>query len=312
MTLAFALRGIEKHYPGFRLGPLDLTAEPGTVLALIGPNGAGKTTLMDLLAGMLHPTRGELEIAGQPVRPGDSRWRETIGYASEQQSWYENWTAEENLRFLARFFPRWSTEIERELAARFELPLARKVRTLSKGNRSKLALVAAFARRPRLLLLDEPTSGLDALVRADLLETLWELLEGGEHTIFYSTHILSDVSRLADRLAFIRNGRVLQSSARDELERDWRQLTFRLPEASLPEAVMQFLLDHRVEGARHQAISRDFQQTADQLRALGATSIEASRLGLDEIAVRILRSGTPPQEETRAAGAHHGMAPAAG
>jgi ABC-2 type transport system ATP-binding protein len=312
MTPAFALRGIEKHYPGFRLGPLDLTAEPGTVLARIGPNDAGKTTLMDLLAGLLQPSRGELEIAGQKVRPGENCWREAIGYASEQQSWYENWSAEENLRFVARFFPRWSKQIQQELAARFELPLGKKVSTLSKGNRSKLALVAAFARRPRLLLLDEPTSGLDALVRADLLDTLRELLEDGEHTVFYSTHILSDVSRLADHLAFIRNGRLLQHSTRDQLEQDWRQLTFRLPVTPLPEAVAQLLLDHRVEDARQQAISRDFQQTSDQLRALGATGIEANRLGLDEIAVRILRSGTLPQDEIRLAGPGRDMAPAAG
>lgn len=289
---AFELHSIEKHYPGFTLGPLSLAAEPGKVLALIGPNGAGKTTLMDLLAGVLRPTQGQVELFGHAVDANAADAKNRIGYASEQQAFYENWTGAANLRFLASFFPDWSQTRQQQLVDRFELPLDKKVKTLSKGNRTKLSLVAALARQPRLLLLDEPTAGLDPLVRAELLDTLWELIEDGEHTIFYSTHILSDVSRLADELAFIKNGQLLQHSGRDELERDWRQLSFRMSTGTLPAAVTETLVSHRVQGELHQAISRDFERTSDQLRALGVAQFEAKRLSLEDISVHILRSSS--------------------
>jgi ABC-2 type transport system ATP-binding protein len=289
---AFELHNIEKHYPGFKLGPLSLAAEPGTVLALIGPNGAGKTTLMDLLAGVLRPARGQVALFGRAVDANAADAKNAIGYASEQQAFYENWTGAANLRFLAGFFPDWSQTRQQQLVDRFELPLDKKVKALSKGNRTKLSLVAALARQPRLLLLDEPTAGLDPLVRAELLDTLWELIETGEHTIFYSTHILSDVSRLADNLAFIRNGQLLFRSGRDELERDWRQLSLRMPTGTLPAAVTQTLISYRVQGELHQAVSSDFERTSDQLRALGVTQIEASLLSLEDISVHILRSSS--------------------
>ncbi len=289
---AFTLNDVEKRYPGFQLGPLDLELEPGTVLALIGPNGAGKTTLMDLLAGVLRPTRGEIEVFGQGISESAS-WKTAVGYASEQQAFYENWTARANLRFLAPFFPNWSQARQQALAERFELPSHKKVKALSKGNRAKLSLVAALAHQPKLLLLDEPTAGLDPVVRAEVLEVLWELLEEGE-SIFYSTHILSDVSRLADELAFIKDGHLLLRSSRDALEHNWRQLTFRLPDRPLPEAALRALVSHRAQGTLHQAVTDDFERATAQLRTLGASQLEANRLSLEEIAVYILKGKAAP------------------
>ena len=296
MKAAFTLRGVEKRYPSFHLGPLDLALEPGTALALIGPNGAGKTTLMDLLGGVLEPTCGEIDIFGRTTTARDASWKTAVGYASEQQPFYERWTARRNLRFLARFFPDWSRGAQQRLVERFDLPLDKKVKTLSKGNRVKLSLVAALAHRPDLLLLDEPTSGLDPLVRNDVLDTLWDLLGDEQPTILYSTHILSDISRLADELAFLRDGKLLLRANRDDLERDWRQLSFRLPNNILPPALADTLIDHRTHGTLHQAISRDFERTSDQLRALGATQLEINRPSLEEIAVHVLKGNATTPE----------------
>jgi len=300
MTKAFSIHGVEKRYPGFKLGPLDLELKPGTALALIGPNGAGKTTLMDLLAGVLASTAGEMEVLGHNTRTGDPAWKTAIGYASEQQPFFERWTARANLRFLARFFPDWSRDVQQRLVERFDVPLDKPVVTLSQGNRVKLALVAALAHKPRLLLLDEPTAGLDPLVRSDVLDTLQELLEDDDFTILYSTHILSDIGRLADELAFLRNGRLLLRTARDELERDWRRVSFHLSGGTLAGAAAGSLIDHEVQGAQHRAVSRDFERTADQLHALGATRIEAHRLSLEEIAIHVLRDEATAPEATRA------------
>lgn len=291
MSAAAELSAVVKQYPGFRLGPVQLTIEGGRALALIGPNGAGKTTLMEILAGMLTPTSGTVQILGHRVGGSSGAgWKAEVGYASEQQPFYERWSVDRNLRFLAGFFPRWSFELQSELVRRFHLPLEKKVKALSKGNRVKLSLVAALARRPRLLLLDEPTAGLDPLVRAEVLDTLWELLEAQAPTILYSTHILPDVGRLADELAFIKDGQIVLRVACDDLERSWRSLTFRLEPQRVSDAARRLLLDHRTQGSLNRAVTYDYQRVADQLRALGAAQLDAMVMPLEEIAVHVLRA----------------------
>lgn len=300
MTVAASLQAVEKHYPEFSLGPISFDLEPGKVRALIGPNGAGKTTAMDVLAGLSRPATGTVTIRGHKAHFGDPEWKAQVGYASEQQPFFENWTARRNLTFLASYFPSWSGEAQDALAERFELPLTRRVKELSKGNRVKLALVAALARRPRVLLLDEPTAGLDPLVRTELLDVLHEYLEDGGPAILYSTHILSDLGRLADDLTFIRDGKVVLDNQRHELEEGWRRLTFRHEAARLPVATGELLLDHRTQGTLHAAATPDYQRAVDQLRALGATNIEAQRMPLEEVAVHVLRGASAARGSTHA------------
>jgi len=287
-ALAFSLRRLVKRFPGFTLGPIDLELQPGLVLGLVGPNGSGKTTMLHCLAGLLVPDEGGAEVFGAPNLVDDAAWRRNIGVVGEEHGFYMHWTAAENLQVVASFQPAFSHERARRMAERFALPLDRKVEELSHGNRAKLAIVAALAHAPRLLLLDEPTAGLDPVVRADVLDVLWELLEDGEHAIFYSTHVLSDIARLADELVFLSDGRVLQRSAKDDLVDAWRRITFRIEtggDMSLPAIV-----EHRQVRQEHQVTSRDHEATLAALRSLGAESIEVARLSIDEIAVEILRA----------------------
>ena len=211
---AFVLSGLRQSYPGFRLGPIDLSLEPGTVLALVGPNGAGKTTALNCISGLVVPEAGSIEVAGRRVDPRDAAWKTNLGVVAETHGFYLQRSVAENLRFLSLFQPGWSERRARELCARFGLPLDKQVRRLSKGNVAKLALVAALGHAPRLLLLDEPTAGLDPVVCSEVLDVLWEVLEDGEHAMLYSTHVLSDISRLADELVFLRDGRILLRSAK--------------------------------------------------------------------------------------------------
>lgn len=287
--MAIEARGLEKRYRGFELGPVDLEIPTGTVLALVGPNGAGKTTLMDMLGGLLRPDGGRVAILGRETLGGDATWKWSVGHVSEQQPFFERWSGARNLAFLADHFPDWRWERERELVSRLDLPLEKPVKVLSRGNRVKLAIVAALARSPRVLLLDEPTAGLDPLVRSEVLDTLWSLVEDGEHTILYSTHILSDLDRLADEIAFIRGGRLLLRVSRDRLEQDWRALTFRLASSAIP----AWLRARRSDGDLHQGITDDFPKASDQLLAIGATQLEARRMSLEEISVHILRDAPP-------------------
>ena len=285
---AISLRGLEKRYRDFTLGPLDLAIEPGTVVGLVGPNGAGKTTTLNCITGLVVPESGAVRIFGRPSSAGDVTWKRDIGYVGEEHGFYGRWTAERNLRAIGGLHTGWSEERVRRLTERFELPANKRVADLSKGNRTKLALVAALGHGPRLLLLDEPTSGLDPVVRTEVLDVLWEVLEEGEAAIVYSTHLLSDISRLADELVFLRDGQILQRSGKDALSESWRRISFRLDAENL---VLAGAVGHRRVGLDHQAISSDHESTVGQLRELGAENIEESKMSIDEIVVEILRGG---------------------
>jgi len=234
MTAAFSVRDLVKTYPDFQLGPLNLDLEPGTVLGFIGPNGSGKTTTMHCLVGLIKANRGTIQICGQPAHPAEPNWKMDIGYVGEEHAFYEVWSGEKNLQFLSQFYPAWSAEKAESLAKRFNLPLMKPVKQLSKGNRAKLALVAALAQSPRLLLLDEPTSGLDPVVRSEFLDALFEYMESGENAIFYSTHILSDISRLADELAFLDNGTLKLRQAKENLTEQWCRIWLEVSPAIPP------------------------------------------------------------------------------
>jgi ABC-2 type transport system ATP-binding protein len=285
---AARLSGLTKQWPGFQLGPLDLTLEPGTVLALVGPNGAGKTTTLNCMAGLIVPDDGSAEVFGKPVHPARPEYRREVGYVGEENGFFQGWNAGRNLDYMARMMPGWSDDRARVLTKRLGLPLGKPVNKLSRGNKTKLALVAAMTHRPRLLLLDEPTAGLDPVVRAEVLDVLWEIIEDGEHAVLYSTHVLSDINRLADELVFLRDGQLVLRTGRDELSESWRRVSFRLQNEDVE---LSGVVEHRQVRAEHQVITREAKATLQQLNELGAEAVEVSRMSVDEIAVQILKEG---------------------
>lgn len=286
MTKAFEFKNVTKKFPGFQLGPLSFDLEPGTVLGFVGPNGSGKTTTMQCLTGLLKADSGEMSVFGHRNNPNRADWKLDIGYVGDVHVFYENWSAAKNLKFISSFYPKWSNTLAADLARRFEVPLEKKAKNLSTGNRIKLSLIAALAHSPRLLLLDEPTAGLDPVVRSEVLDVLFGILEDGEHAIFYSTHILSDISRLADELAFINNGRIMQRSAKDELTENWRRISFRL-EGEAPS--LEHVFSHEQEGKNHRIITARGDSVMDQLKNMAAQNILETKMTIDEIAVQILK-----------------------
>jgi ABC-2 type transport system ATP-binding protein len=244
---------------------------------------------MYCLVGLVRPDSGGVDIFGRPNDLNRPAWKRDIGYVGDQHVFYERWTAEENLNFLARFYPDWSTQKAQDLARRLRLPLEKRARDLSTGNRVKLALISALAHSPKLLLLDEPTAGLDPVVRLDVLDELMEVIQDEQRAIFYSTHILGDIKRLVDELVFLDQGRIIMRTTKEELVEKWRSITFKADRetGAIPAAVQV-----RQEGRAYQIISSDHEATLAHLRSLEADIREVHYLPVEEIAVQIIKGGS--------------------
>ena len=214
---AVDMRGVTRRQGSFTLGPLDLTVPTGSVVGFVGPNGAGKTTTLKALLGIAPIDAGSIRVLGAP--PGVAMDR--IGVALDSPTLAPGWTPRTAGRCLSRFHPHWDDERFTRLLSRFEVPAHTRVKDLSRGEGLKLSLALALAHAPELLVLDEPTSGIDPVARLDVLDVLRDFMVDPTHSILFSTHITSDLERIADRLHVIAEGRTVFEGSLDELGERW-------------------------------------------------------------------------------------------
>ncbi len=214
---ALLTKGLSKHYGNVAaLDELDLRIEPGEVYGYLGPNGAGKTTTIRLLLGLHRPTSGRAELFGVDAWGDPVEAHRRVAYVAGEPFLWPQLTSTETFALLARLHGSTDNAYRELLVERFQLDVDRKIRALSKGNRQKVQLVAAFATRADLLILDEPTSGLDPLMEMAFRETVLEAKERGQ-TVFLSSHILSEVEAVCDRVGILRNGRLVDEGTLAEL-----------------------------------------------------------------------------------------------
>lgn len=209
--------GLTKRYGSLAaLDSLDLEVPEGDVLGYLGPNGSGKTTTIRLLLGLIRATAGRAEIFGADCQGSPVAVHRRLAYVPGEVSLWPSLTGTETLHLLGRVQGRVDAAYRDELIERFELDPSRKVRSLSKGNRQKLVLIAALMSRADLLLLDEPTSGLDPLKEREFQACLAEARDRGQ-TVFLSSHLLSEVEATCERVAILRAGRLVEIGRLDEL-----------------------------------------------------------------------------------------------
>lgn len=246
---AVAIRGLVKRFPQFTLGPLDLTVPEGAIYGLIGPNGAGKTTTLDLIMGMGAGEAGSIEIFGLDHASEEVAVKLRTGYVSPELS-YNAWRHVGRLmNFLKPFYPTWDDAYCTHLLYRFNLNAEDRITTLSLGQRTRLALVAALAHRPDLLILDEPTTGLDAIAKRQLFDEMLDLMQEERRTVLISSHNLTDLERLADHVGLISEGKLLLEGSVDGLLERFRMIDLRLPARVQPREVQGLRLLRR-EGDR--------------------------------------------------------------
>jgi ABC-2 type transport system ATP-binding protein len=238
MAPAIMTQGLSKRYGGtLALDALALTVEAGEVYGYLGPNGAGKTTTIRLLLGLVRPSAGRAELFGVDSWRDPVTAHRRVAYVAGEPFLWPALTGAETLAYLATLRGGTDAAYRDALVERFQLDTDKKVRALSKGNRQKVQLIAALASRADLLILDEPTSGLDPLMEVAFRETVREAKERGQ-TVFLSSHILSEVEALCDRVGILREGRLVEQGTLRELRHLSAQtveVTFAGPAPHLPE-----------------------------------------------------------------------------
>jgi len=203
------------------LAGVSFSIAPGQVVGLLGKNGAGKTTLLRIAMGMIDPQQGSVRVFGLDPRTQPLEVKSRVGYVSEEQILPSYLRVDQVIALHKGLFPTWDDDLAHDMITRFSIPGRQKIKTLSKGQARQVALLCAVAHRPELLLLDEPAGGLDPAARREFLETSIQLLNETGTTILFSSHYMTDVERLADRIVMIHDGKVLIDTELDELRENY-------------------------------------------------------------------------------------------
>ncbi len=216
------VRGLCKKYEKFYLDNVSFSLEEGYIMGFIGSNGAGKTTTLKGMLNVIHKDAGTVEIFGKNINGNEIDIKQNIAFMMGGSDYYMRRKVKTITSVVKRFYSNWNQTAYEGYLKRFKLDPEKKVIELSQGMRIKYALALALSHNARLIILDEPTSGLDPVARDNLLELFQELVEEGDKSILFSTHITSDLEKCADYITFINNGRIIESTTKDDLLEKYR------------------------------------------------------------------------------------------
>jgi len=283
-TTSAELRQVTLQYPK---GPtvldrLDWQLLPGQVVGLLGRNGAGKTTLLEALLGLREPDAGSVSLFGQDARRLDDATRARIGYVPQHSDLFEGFTPAQLLAYFRSFYPRWNEAKVEGLMSRWEIPRDQAIRKLSGGQKQRLSIIRALAHEPDLLVLDEPVASLDPAGRRDFLrELVGEVMDRGA-TVVFSTHILSDLERVAFNVAFLTQGRIALQAPLDELLDQVRAFTGSVTEmaALMARLGAEPLKRTPLEAGRERVLAR---LPASSAQAALPAGVAADRVNLDDL-----------------------------
>lgn len=220
MTNAIEIKSLEKNFDEFKLGPINLNIPQGTIVGYIGQNGAGKSTTIKLLLGLLRKDKGEIKILGED-NPSKVKIKDRIGVVFDDLFLPDEMNLVDVEKFCSGVYSKWDRDAFNSYIKKFNLINNQKIKTYSRGMNMKLSMAIALSHNADLLLLDEATSGLDPVVRDEILDLLLDFMQDEKHTILISSHILSDLEKIADYIAFIHEGKVLFMETKDGLEEDY-------------------------------------------------------------------------------------------
>ncbi|TDQ41431.1 phenol-soluble modulin export ABC transporter ATP-binding protein PmtA [Aureibacillus halotolerans] len=217
MENAVVLHNVNKSYDGFALNNVSFPVKKGFITGFIGPNGSGKTTTIKLIMNLIHEDSGTIELFGQEHKKHAKEIKQRIGFVYAENPFYDHMTSEQMKKVIAPFYKKWDDTLFKKYMADFDLPWKKKIKHLSTGMKMKLSLAIALSHHADFILMDEPTSGLDPVVRREVLDILSEVIQDENKTIFFSSHITTDLERIADYITFIHNGNIVFHDDKDSI-----------------------------------------------------------------------------------------------
>jgi ABC-2 type transport system ATP-binding protein len=272
------------------LHDLSFKVEPGDVIGVLGKNGAGKTTLLELVLGFSQASAGDVRVFGQESHrlPADLKAR--VGFVPQQDELLEQLTVRDQLRVIASFYSNWDDALIARLCSEWSITLDARIKKMSVGERQKLSILLAFGHRPELLILDEPVASLDPLARRQFLEQLVELSASGERSIVFSSHIVSDIERLANKIWILKDGRFDWQGDLDSLKESVVRIHLRSPQPLPSDLKVPGALSMRMESTFATAVVRDWTEVSHaQIERQSGATVEVEALGLEEIFLELNR-----------------------
>jgi ABC-2 type transport system ATP-binding protein len=294
-TAVLTAEGLSKRYGNiWALRDCSLSLPAGRVVGLVGPNGAGKTTLLHLALGLLEPTAGSIQVLGYAPREHEQEVLAHVGFVAQQRPLYKQFTVEQHVQLGARLNAQWDDARARERLRRYDIPLDRKIRTLSGGQQAQVSLTLALGKRPEVLLLDEPLANLDPLARQEFLRTLLVAATEEGITVLFSSHVVAELERFCDNLIILLEGRVRVAGDVDELIAAHQRLTSAAPSSTAGDVAAPGDLGSEAtladDGLAHEAgvvaVTRDRRQTTMIVRkeaALPRVGWQVDTMTLEEL-----------------------------
>ena len=270
---------------------LSFSVQPGSIYGFLGRNGSGKTTTLRMLAGLIKPNSGEVRIMGRDPFTIGAKERQWLGYMSEKAVIPSYSKVRSVLKLGRELYPTWDSALADSLLAKYDLSPKKRFMTLSQGNQRLLSFIAAIAPRPKVLLLDEPAANLDVVARREILDDILELIRDCGCTVLFSTHILSDVERVADEIGILAKGNLRVSETLDSLKDSIRQARFfdfkdGVPGDDIPESL------RTVRGKNDLTVTFriDAHTTPETLAQRWSCQQETRSLNLEDIFVELSRN----------------------
>lgn len=217
MDYILEVNNLRKEFKNFTIDDISFKLEPGYIMGFIGPNGAGKSTTIKLIMNLLKKDGGEIKIFGKDHIKYEKEVKNRIGFVYDENYYYEDLTINSMKNIVASFYSHWDDDKFYQYIKEFDLNPKAKIKTLSKGMKMKFSLAVALSHNADLIIMDEPTSGLDPVFRREILDILYSVIQDDTKSIFFSTHITTDLEKVADYITFINKGKIVFSQAKDDI-----------------------------------------------------------------------------------------------
>lgn len=217
MDKIMEIKNLNKDYKNFSIKNLSLTLDRGCVMGFIGPNGAGKSTTIKLIMNLIRKNSGEIKLFGLDNIKHEKEVKERIGFVYDENYFYEELSIDKMKKIIAPFYKNWSDDTFNRYLRDFDLDKKQKIKKLSKGMKMKFSLAAALSHQAQLIIMDEPTGGLDPVFRREIIDILYSLIQDENKSIFFSTHITTDLDKIADYVTFINKGELVFSKEKDQI-----------------------------------------------------------------------------------------------